>query len=472
LYLAGTPRHRPGAESSSYRLISANDPETQRLFDRGLQMLYAGNSAEARRLFGLAVASEPQCAMAHWGYAVSFATSDMFDIFTDTSFSSEVAFAQTMTAANASLQERRLIHATSARFGALPLAALRRRYAEAMRDYVGEFPEDFDGIFLSCLATFQAHAWELSSAEASHLLPDLDRMLEVDPSHDGAHFLRIKVLELLGRTEEGESDAASLAETATSPGLGQLLHRAAHVRAQRCRLDEAIDLNLSALRNNYDYFEAGDEAVTRWMRGFHSHVVSTVTYQLALVGRYAEAEEIARRESPILLAMVALRQRKWHDVVALGPVFLFSYAIACARLGDRPEAERVAALLRAEPQDYNFRVQLALIAAAVARSDDDFDEELRQYAVAYVNSDFHYDPPLYWSYPVVEGYGSALIRAHEYGRAEELFSSMLKRTPYDPYIAAGLDFARKLQKKPVDNAWHGTPLIGDWGARLVLADLG
>lgn len=435
-------------------------------------MLYAGNSGEAHRKFADGASNEPDCAMAHWGAAISRAISEAPAIGGDKRNTQPSAIAPALNAGNASQQERRLVLASASRFGDGPTAGLRRAFAYAMRGYVRDFPEDIDGVFLSCLATFQAYGWDLMVPEARHLIPDLDRVLRTHPSHEGAHFLRIRSCEYLRRFDEGDESAASLEATVDRPGLGQLLHRASHVHWRHRRLDAAIGLNLAAIRNNLDYILGGDAEVTRSMRGFHSHVVSTVIYQLMLVGRQAEAVELAQRASWIHIAMVALRQRRWHDVLATGRAFILANAIANARIGRYAQAEDAAALFRSESHDQNFRVQLALTMAAKARALGDVEQELQQYRVAYDNSDWHYDPPLYWSYPVVEGYGAAMLRLGQYRQAEDLFANTFEMTPYDPYIAAGLNMAKRFQGKPILTDWLQSPRLGSWGAKLELDDLG
>jgi tetratricopeptide (TPR) repeat protein len=51
------------------RTVSTASKDAQLWFDRGLAWTYAYNHEEAIACFQKALASDPQCAMAHWGIA-------------------------------------------------------------------------------------------------------------------------------------------------------------------------------------------------------------------------------------------------------------------------------------------------------------------------------------------------------------------------------------------------------------------
>jgi hypothetical protein len=430
-------------QAPTYRDIGAEKIETQLLFDAGLRMLYASNSGEARYFFDLAASAEPNCAMAHWGVALSFAISEARDLISDAKYSAPHAFARALEAVNVSPQNRRLIEASSRRFGiAAGPGPLRIAFAAAMREYVSDFPSDIDGLFISCLATYQAYGYSLLGAHASHLLPDLERVIEVYPRHEGARFLRICTLELIDRAGECTEDGESLELTANVPGLGHLFHRAAHVRWQDGFLTKAIACNLNAIDNNHTYFSNQDERYSRFMRGFNGHVATTTVYQLALVDRLQEAEALARNESDILTSMVLLRSRRWTDVLRIGPAFLLAQAIANAFCGNIAAARKSADDFEARTESPNFLVQAALVRAACARYERNIASEIAFFAEAYRHSTFHYDPPIYWCFPVAQGYGSALARGGRYVEAEYLLEIEAARTPQDRFILASLAFVR------------------------------
>jgi len=56
---------------SFHRTVTTTAPEAQRYFDQGLTLYFGFNHDEAIRSFRGAIASDPDCAMAYWGIALS-----------------------------------------------------------------------------------------------------------------------------------------------------------------------------------------------------------------------------------------------------------------------------------------------------------------------------------------------------------------------------------------------------------------
>ena len=191
--------------------------------------------------------------------------------------------------------------------------------------------------------------------------------------------------------------------------------------------------------------------------------------------------------------LVLARFGKWSEVIATpapnaGPTStVLSYAaraIAFARLGDVPAAERERAAfqesrkaLTDDPGIFqNSPKSLALVAEAVvdgriAEAKGDGESAVRAYRRAVEAEDaLDYDEPADWFYPTRETLGGALLRSGQPADAESVFREDLKRNPNNPRSLFGLMKAREAQKKSA--ATTAAAFRREWrGAALRVEDL-
>ncbi|MDB5027771.1 MAG: hypothetical protein JWO66_1460, partial [Candidatus Eremiobacteraeota bacterium] len=116
----------------------------------------------------------------------------------------------------------------------------------------------------------------------------------------------------------------------------------------------------------------------------------------------------------------------------------------------------------------------ALLDAAVSLAVHDPAARVAAYARAYnaTKNDQPGDPKNFYSTPIGEGYGAALLAASKPAEAEQVFTAELRRFPNDPHLEWGLAEALKAQGK--DDAGPRSAYRLHWkGSRdLALADLG
>ena len=295
-------------------------------------------------------------------------------------------------------------------------------------------------------AFFDGH--DAITPKVKEMLADLDDALKLEPTHLGAHHLRIHLLEELRRSHEAVPDADALSSYGYPPGTSHLPHMAGHIWARVGEYARLVDDNERAVANDKAWFAQGDGAGQHYMRNYHDHDVDFVLYGLTTVGRNDDARAFAKNEDAVMQLKVALRL---HDTAR---------AAELAKAGGGTFGDGVAGTALAEAM------------AALAKHDD--AARAAAYARAYnaTKNDLPGDPKNSWQTPIGEGYAAALLALGKAADAEKVFGAELKRFPNDPHLEWGLAEALKAQGK--DDAAPRAAYKAHWkGTRdLTLADLG
>jgi tetratricopeptide (TPR) repeat protein len=476
---APAPATSPGGPAVPARAhwTVRTDPQTQALIDRGVAMLYAFDTGEARVAFSAAIARDPNLVLAYWGLAEA----DTIDINVVSSPEGEVRGAAAVAQARAHLrdaspEERVLLDAIGQRFAPGTLRQKLDRYASALSEYTKAHRDDANVLTIAAFAIFEAtptftDANNALNTKAREILADLDRALVLDPQHLGAHHLRIHLLEEADRAQEAVPDAEALASYDYAPGMSHLAHMSAHVWVRVGDYARAVSDNERALANDRAWFALGDGPGQQYMKRYHDHVVDFVLYGLSTLGRDDDARSFVQGEDAFSRAHLLVRL---HDdagaLEAAGPDAHFVRATAAARSGDAARAQAERAQVRGE----DAGARTALIDAALARHAGDLAAAVAAYQRAYdaTKTAFPGDPKDEWYIPIGEGYGALLLAAGKPADAASVFTAELARFPRDPRLEWGLAEALKAQGKDDSAAraayraaWKGTH-------ELSLADLG
>jgi tetratricopeptide (TPR) repeat protein len=481
LLLTAAPGAPGGAapEAQAHWTIQTSDPQVQALFDRGLMMLYAFDVGEAQVAFGAAVQRDPDCAMAYWGLAEA----DAIDINQPSTPEGEKRGEDAVAKARAHLAhaapaERDLIEAMRARYGKGTTSAKFARYADAMTAFAKAHQDEPNGLVIAGFAVYTANdalvdAQNEMTPKAREVLADVDRALVLEPSNLGAHHLRVHLLEEVRRWDDAVPDAAALEAFQYPLGESHLPHMAGHIWARTGEYDRLVNDNVRAVDNDRAWFALGNGPGQKYMQYYHDHDVDFVLYGLTTEGRNDEARTFAAREDTFSQVRLALRLHddariEQLDTSGVGAI-AFAHAVAAARLGQldvmRAESAKTGAL---DGQRAN------LIEAARALGAHDPAARVAAYARAYAatKTDLPGDPKNYWSMPIGEGYGAALLAADRPALAETVFAAELKRFPNDPHLEWGL--ARALAAQGKDDTVPRAAYRAHWkGTRdLTLDDLG
>jgi tetratricopeptide (TPR) repeat protein len=233
------------------RPVSTASEEAQLWFNRGLAWTYAYNHEEAIACFQKALASDPRCAMAHWGiaYCIGPNYNKPWDTFEEDEKPDCIALAQaSIKAATALLDqvtsvERALIEAIPARYPASSdiedFSPWNDAFADAMRKVYAINRHDVDVCALFAEAIMNRTPWQLwdlpmgKPAEGANTLEAievLDRAFDTLPGaweHAGLLHMYIHLMEMSPHPERALRHGDAL--STLIPDAGHLLHMPTHV---------------------------------------------------------------------------------------------------------------------------------------------------------------------------------------------------------------------------------------------------
>ena len=267
-------------DTGSYsRPISTRSAEAQAWFDHGLAWAYGFNHEESLRCFRRAVASDPDCAMAHWG--VAYAAGPYYNRQWDGFDANELPekLKETHAAAQRALSlrhratevERALVDAMAVRCPSdrepADFTARTEGYADAMRRALRAFPGDPDVCTLFADALMSRTPWKLwdletgepcAGASTREVRAVLERaMAEREaaglPAHAGLLHFYIHLMEMSPTPEAALRAGDELFVLARD--CGHLHHMPTHVDFQCGRYHEVVSRNSAAISRNRKYFE-------------------------------------------------------------------------------------------------------------------------------------------------------------------------------------------------------------------------
>lgn len=483
--------------------ISTKNPETQKFFDQGVNLLFGFNHAEAIRSFREAARLDPDCAMCWWG--VAFALGPNINLpMPDDAVAPAWAALQRAKAleAKASPEERAWIEALSARYSADPKAdrhALDEAFAKAMGALWAAHPDDLDA------GTFYAEAmmdtqpwdyWELDGktpkGHALEIVATLESIIKRSPDHPGALHLYIHAVEATTTPERAEGAADRLEQL--MPGAGHIVHMPSHIYYRVGRYEDAVRVNELAAQVDEAYI-AACKAQGYYPLGYYGHNIHFLWTSSEMQGRYQAALDAARRlvkaVDPVSVAAqvpqaeiyawtpiaTQLRFEKWDAVLAEPAppkaltldtaVWLYARGTAFAAKGDVKSAQdardQLNALIavsdfsryaaNAMPGKEMAQLGLALLDGELARARGDADGAAAKFRAAYdLSNHIPYSEPPWWHQPVSHVLGAALLADHKPAEAEAVYRESLKTYRDDGWALFGLAQALDAQGKTAEAA--------------------
>lgn len=315
------------------RPISTSSAQTRRWFDVGLNWCYGFNHDEGIKCFEKALETDPDCAMAHWG--IAYAAGPFYNLTWKEHGKEEAdqaarrCFEHVRMAldrvAGASAVERRLIEALATRFqeprGVSPAEFERwdDAYAAAMREVLGEFPDDHDVMALTVEALMMRtvrRLWDLKTgkpAPNSDVLEALDicerSMRLADAAGAAQHpailHLHIHLLEMSTQPERGMRSADLLGTMC--PDAGHMNHMPGHIYVLCGEYEKAKLASEKAVRANDLYLAyAGAGEPTYYLLGC-CHDLHLMMFTCMFLGQQA----------PALWAADKVRSLVTRDVVSI-----------------------------------------------------------------------------------------------------------------------------------------------------------
>ena len=505
--------------------VSTKNPQAQQFFDQGLRFIYCFNHDEAARSFQHAAELDPKMAMAYWGVAEAVGPNYNDPADPDRYKRAHEAVQKAVDVSEAaSPSDQAYIQALAKRFPADPKSDLRKAaedYRDAMRQVVGEFPDDLDAATLFAEAGMNLHPWGLWHVDGSpeagtdEIVSTLESVMKRDPNHLGAIHYYIHAVEASPSPERALAGANKLASLA--PGAGHIVHMPAHVYIRTGDYEAAIKTNEKAAEVDRAYIKAtGVQGIYPMM--YYSHNLHFIAMCSAMNGNYTEsiknANLLTGNVGPHVKAMpplegfmtmpmaVELRFHHWNEILKMpqpdssmkiATVFWhFGRGMALAGTGKATEAEAeykiVSDAEAATPPDVVFQMPINnkakdilkiakdVLGAKIAgtKKDNEAAVVMLREAVA-IQDTLKYGEPPDWFFPVRETLGASLLRNGDAVGAEKVFRDDLDRNLRNPRSLWGLHQALLQQKRAYDAGFVQKQFEGSWkgGAQaLKLDDLG
>ena len=312
-------------------------PAAQAEFNRAIALLHHMTYPQARKAFEQVAEIDPQCAMAHWGIAMT-----LFQPLWPTRPSaadlergwSEVQKARSLEPPT---KREQLFVAAAEAFFSDPKAPdywLRiRRWEAAMEKAYVAFPDDPEvGAFYALAYLATAPADTVSHEHSDRAAEILLRIYRQNPDHPGAMHYLIHANDVPGR--EHESLEITRKYEALAPNNPHALHMPTHIYTRLGDWDASIRGNLKAAEAALEY-PAGDHGQYVWDEFPHA-----IEYLI-----YAELQKGADDKA-------AAQLKRLHDTARLEPSFKTAFHLSSTQARyalERRAWDEAAALVPRQP---------------------------------------------------------------------------------------------------------------------------
>jgi hypothetical protein len=362
--------------------------DSQKLFERGVALLHSFGYEEAQEQFTDIAQKDPECAMAHWGVAMSL-FHQIWERPQEPSLRRGAEEIEKAQKAGAKTERERGYIAALALFykdyGTQDHLKRAAAYSEAMGKLYQQYPTDLEaGAFyaLSLLAAEPPN--DTSLAAERKAVEVLNQLFQQEPGHPGlAHYI-IHACDSPQLAPMALDAARRYAQIA--PSSAHAVHMPSHIFARLGLWQEDIQANLKSVN-------LAHSAAAMYMHGHELHAMHFLVYAYLQTGRDEAARQVVEQSKAIIAgapasgddtgmleyygyagahfpALYALEMRHWADAAALEPasgapphlqmITYWARTIAAARLGDVEAARRNA------------------------KKYDDLREEVRQTKYAYI----------------------------------------------------------------------------------------
>lgn len=397
--------HAAPEELGTIQFPISCDAEARAPFTRGLAVLHSFGYEEAARAFGEAAAADPECAMAHWGVAMSY-FHPIWAPPTEAEHAAGLAAARRAgELGGADDREKAWIAMVGQIFEggpARPNIERAKAFEQAMSDISARWPDDPEAtIFhgLSILSIAYNSPPDKNYTLQKRAAAILDRILPEHPGHPGVAHYVIHSFDYPGLAELALPAARAYA--AIAPDAPHALHMPSHIFTRLGLWEDSIQSNLASAAAGQRLIERTQPGATAY-ETLHAH--DYLAYAYLQTAQDAKAREvfdglsrITALEAPTFSAGYALaaiparytlERRDWAGAAALEvvpdlfPWERFPYAeaslhfartVGAARLGDLDRARAAYARLQgihagiaAAPQggfDWATQVEIQRLAA-------------------------------------------------------------------------------------------------------------
>ena len=345
-------------------------PAVQQQFEQGVALLHSFAYTAAERAFQSVAELDPQCAMAHWGIAMTYYRQLWEPPISPDKISiaqKEIQRAQQLGAG--SDRERQFINAVSLVYqdaSTVPYPARALRYEAAMSALAAKYPQDVEAQVFYALAllsnaapTDKTHA---KQKQAAALLEPLDRSY---PDHPGIPHYLIHAYDNAELAPQGL--AAAKAYSQIAPSAPHALHMPSHIFTRLGLWDDSIASNLAAQAAAHQQGDTGEELhamdylVYAYLQSGRDEDASRVIQQLSNMKNLNEPDFKISYAATAMPVRFAVERRQWSDAAAVVPptgappqvvaIAVWARGLGLARNGHAPEARaEIDTLQRLEDQ--------------------------------------------------------------------------------------------------------------------------
>jgi hypothetical protein len=451
-------------------------PAAQAQFQTGLRWLHSFEYLESEKSFSAATATDPTCAIAYWGVAMSN-YHPLWAAPTAAEFAKgKEAIDKAKAAGAKSQREKDYVAALDTFYRDADKLDLKTRvlaYSTAMEQLHGRYPADDEAAVFYALSLVAAGTLDADKTypKQKHAAAILNDVLARNPDHPGvAHYL-IHSFDYPALADLALPAARRYATIA--PDSAHAQHMPSHIFTRLGLWDEAIKSNLAAEA------AAKSHAATLGMAGAWDqqlHAMDYLTYAYLQTGQdakalqvYDELKRISKADPPsptvayaatAIPARVLLERRQWAEAAALelpanvsGLTALanhkwaianvdFAKAVGAARAGKldlaQTEVAKLAAIEQAltiPPGEFDWRKQIAIqrqIAEAwLAQARNRKDDAIRLMRAAADLDDATDKHPVTPGsiLPAREQLGELLLTLHRPAEALTEYEASLARAP-------------------------------------------
>lgn len=466
--------------------VTTNSKEAQQFFNQGLFFTFAFNHAEAERAFREAARLDPDCAMAHWGIALSLGPninrpmqkSVMADAYTE---SQEAMRLRT----KCTPKEIAMIEAMALRYAKTPpnnRRSLDQAYADAMRLVAHKYREDVDILALFAESLMDTTPWNYWNKDGTpkYVTKEIHRTLEYiiakSPDHPGANHYYIHAMEEF-EPEKAEASADHL--TKSKYVSGHLVHMPSHIYVRMGRYEDANMANVGGIALDEDYIEQC-QAQGYYPALYYPHNVHFLWFGASMSGQKALATEAAEKTAikgagqrfQVIPLYSMLRFGEWEKILQEKAPnnnhpyskILWQYAQGMAYINTGKVAEAKTALKRLRKllkskalkrlpqgfmpfQDLSKVCELSLTAELAGTNQEPAEKVNLLTEAVRLQDGFRYSEPPFYYVEMRQALGAALLEANRPTEAEKVYRTELARFPNNGWSLYGLQKSLEKQGK-------------------------
>lgn len=259
-------------------------PNLQHEFERAVALLHSFAYSTAEKAFRDLIAKDPNCAMAHWGVAMTYFHQLWDPYVTPEDAVRGQAEIDQARRIGCSEREREFIDALNiiyTKADSVPYAERAKSYALAMGKLAERNSDDVESqVFYALALIATASPTDKTHANEKKAAALLEPMFQKHPQHPGIPHYLIHACDNSEMASRGL--AAAEAYSKIAPSAPHALHMPSHIYTRLGMWEESIASNLAARKAAHAQKDVGEEL----------HAMDYLTYAYLQLGRDAEAARV------------------------------------------------------------------------------------------------------------------------------------------------------------------------------------